>query len=320
MINDLLPWLGIMAGFLGLLWSADRFIEGSAAIAENLGVSKFIIGLTIVAFGTSAPEVVVSLSSAFNKAGDLAVGNALGSNLANIGMVMGITALLFPLPFKRALLSQEFPIMLAIMAVAGWLLSDGQLKFWEGMALISLLIPLIIWLAKFKKSHLDEDIEDLPHYPMPKATMWFVIGLVLLVVSAEILVWGAKEVALDFGVSPLIIGLTVVAVGTSLPELAASITGARQGHHDLAIGNIIGSNIFNLLLVMGLAPVAETVSMEKEVFSRDFVFMAAISLFLAVAMIACVLMKKDGKKPTISRPIGLILLLLYAGYYYLLFA
>ncbi|MBX2807955.1 MAG: calcium/sodium antiporter [Cellvibrionaceae bacterium] len=318
MLTALLPWAAIFAGFIGLLWSADRFIEGSAAMAGNLGVSKFMIGLTIVAFGTSAPEVVVSVSSSLNGSGDLAVGNALGSNLANIGLVLGITALVRALPVHRPILQQEFPIMLAIMAVAGGLLWDGHLQQWEGLLLIGLLLPLLIWLAFFKKANTEADAE-LPHLSSIQAVFWFIVGLILLIVSSEVLVWGAKTLALNWGVSPLIVGLTIVAIGTSLPELAASIGSALKGHHEMAVGNIIGSNIFNLLLVMGVAPTIESLTMDRLVFFRDFLSMTALSVALGCGMlISCA--KSTDNSGQIGRKLGALLLLLYAAYYLLLFA
>ncbi|MEO0443824.1 MAG: calcium/sodium antiporter, partial [Pseudomonadota bacterium] len=151
MLDTILPWVAILLGFIGLVWSADRFIEGSATIAGKLGISKLLIGLTVVAFGTSAPEAIVSISSSLQGAGELAVGNALGSNLANIGLVLGITALIAPIPIKGHILKQEFVIMMVVMAIAGWFLWDAQLSFWEGLLLIVLLLPLLIWIAWSKK-------------------------------------------------------------------------------------------------------------------------------------------------------------------------
>ena len=314
-MTDLLPWLGILLGFAGLVWSADRFVDSSAAIASNLGVPKLIIGLTVVAFGTSAPEIVVSISSALKGAGEIAIGNALGSNLANIGMVLGITALIAPLPVKSHILKQEVPIMLFIMVVAGWLLFNGILSRLEGIVLVGLMIPLMAWLFFSKKQHPEEE-EDIPSMKMLNAAFWFVVGLALLVLSAEILVRGATSVAVSMGISPLIIGLTIIAIGTSLPELAASVMSALKGHHDIAIGNIIGSNIFNLLLVAGIPAIIQPIFMEQAVFSRDYISMVVLSLVLSGAMLLTFLMKKDAK---IGRAVGVLLLLLYMGYYTLLF-
>ena len=316
MFENVLPWLAILAGFIGLVWSADRFVEGSATIAANLGISKLVIGLTVVAFGTSAPEVLVSISSSIKGSGELAVGNALGSNLANIGLVLGITALIVPLPIKGHILKQEFLIMLAVMAIAGWFLWNTYLSFWEGLTLIVLLAPLMCWVTYSKKQH-PEEIEEVETLGIQAGIFWFLIGLTALIASAEVLVWGAQELALSLGVSPLIIGLTIVAVGTSLPELAASIASALKGHHDIALGNIIGSNMFNLLLVMGIAPVIQPITMEKEVFSRDFLAMSGITFVLGSAMLISYL-RNNNQHARLGRLAGAILLLLYISYYGLL--
>ena len=317
LFDTLLPWLAILLGFIGLVWSADRFVEGSAAIAANLGVSKLIVGLTVVAFGTSAPEAIVSISSSLQDTGDLAVGNALGSNLANVGLVLGITALIAPLPVKGHILKQEYLIMLGVIALAGGFLWDAALTFWEGIALMALLVPLLCWIAYSKRQHPDE-LEDIPELSIKIGTFWFFVGLALLIASAEVLVWGAKISATRLGVSPLVIGLTIVAVGTSLPELAASIASALKGHHDIAIGNVIGSNIFNLLLVMGIAPAIQPLALEAAVFSRDFLAMAAICLALGLAMLVSYCRSSDNRGQ-LGRAIGIVLLMLYAGYYSLLF-
>jgi cation:H+ antiporter len=312
---DILPWAAILLGFAGLVWGADRFVDSSAAIASNLGVPKFIIGLTVVAFGTSAPEIVVSISSALKGAGEIAIGNALGSNLANIGMVLGITALIAPLPVKSHILKQEVPIMLFIMGVAGWFLFNGILSRLEGIILVLLMVPLMTWLFFSKKQHPEEE-EDIVSMTVIVATFWFVVGLVGLVFSAEILVRGATTVAANMGISPLIIGLTIVAVGTSLPELAASVMSALKGHHDIAIGNVIGSNIFNLLLVAGIPAIIQPIFMEQAVFYRDYLSMTVLSLLLSGTMLLTFLIKKDAR---IGRIVGAALLLLYVGYYTLLF-
>ncbi|MFT6221074.1 MAG: cation:H+ antiporter [Candidatus Endobugula sp.] len=310
----LLPWLAILAGFIGLMWSADRFIDGSAAIANNFGVPKLLIGLTVVAFGTSAPEIVVSISASLKGAGEIAIGNAIGSNLANIGMVLGITTILAPLTFKQSTLQQEVPIMLAIMGIAGWFLFNGELSRLEGILLVSLMAPLLAWFIYNKKQQ-PEDEEETANMTMFSAAIWFAIGLALLVTSAEILVWGATTVATSFGISPLVIGLTIVAIGTSLPELAASVISALKGHYDIAIGNVIGSNIFNLLLVAGIPAIIQPLSMTQDVFNRDYLSMIALTFALCGLMLGALFIKKN---PTLGRLSGILLLILYAGYYTLL--
>ncbi|GAA5317693.1 MAG: calcium/sodium antiporter [Candidatus Pelagadaptatus aseana] len=320
-----LACIAILAGFIGLIWSADRFVGGSAAIANNLGVSRLIIGLTIVSLGTSAPEIVVSISSALKGAGELAVGNALGSNLANIGLVLAITALIAPMPIQKHLINQEIPILLLVTAIAGITLYDAHLSFWEGVLLAGSLIPLLSLMIWTKKKHPSPEEEDseIPDDSMTKAIFWFVIGLGALIASSEMLVWGARTVAEAFGVSPLIIGLTVIAIGTSLPELAASIMSALKGHHDMAIGNIIGSNIFNILAVMAVPGLVSPLTMDASVFSRDFIAMAAVTLLLCLAIIADYAFGNRGDKGTgharLGRRIGCLLLASYIAYYYLLF-
>lgn len=313
-MTQLLPWLAILAGFVGLVWSADRFVDGSAAIANNFGVPKLLIGLTVVAFGTSAPEIVVSISAALKGTGEIAIGNAIGSNLANVGLVLGITALVAPITVKSYILKQEIPIMLGVMGIAGWFLYNGELTRIEGITLVSLMIPLIGWLIYNKKQHPEEE-EDIASMETWMASIWFLIGLALLIISAESLVWGATTVAIEFGISPLIIGLTIVAIGTSLPELAASVLSALKGHHDIALGNIIGSNIFNLLLVAGIPTIIQPLDMGTDVFYRDYTSMIGISLLLCLMMAWGVLFKKNA---ILGRFSGILLLIAYAGYYTLL--
>ncbi len=337
MTNIWLASIAILAGFIGLIWSADRFVDSSAAIAKNLGVPKFIIGLTIVAFGTSAPEIVVSISAALKGNGDLAVGNSLGSNLANIGLVLGITALIAPLPIQRHLLSHETPILLFVTAIAGYCLYDGKLSMPEGFLLLGSLVPVLSIMVMGKKGHEVAEDEEIPELETGKAAFWFVVGLTLLIISSETLVWGATEVALAFGVSPLIIGLTVIAIGTSLPELAASVMSALRGHHDIALGNIIGSNIFNLLVVLAVPALIQQPEMGMEVFFRDYAAMAGITLFLALAMLLDYSLRANSQNSStrssdasgdtynlvrgrIGKRIGTLLLLAYVGYYWHLFS
>ena len=311
----LLPFLALFAGILGLLWGADRFVAGSASAARYLGISPMVIGLTVVSVGTSAPEIIVSINAALREAGQLAVGNALGSNLANIGLVLGITALVAPIPVNKQILRQESPVLLLITALAGLCLYNGFLGRGESIGLALLVIPLLILVVKYKKKHPDlvDDNEALPELPISHAALWFAVGLVALLGSAEITVWGAKSIAAYAGISELIIGLTVVAIGTSLPELAASVISALRGHHDIALGNIFGSNLFNLMLVMTSAGAIAPITLGSEVFYRDFLAMATMTL-LMVVLVAIALRSRAGR---ISKAMGLLLLVGY-GYYYML--
>lgn len=315
-------WLAALAatgGFIGLVWSADRFVAGSAAMALRMGLSKLVIGLTVVSLGTSAPEISVAIRAAQSGAGELAVGNALGSNLANIGLVLGVTALIAPLPVQRHLLYQEAPLLLAVTALAGFTLHDARLNATEGLLLLGLLFPLLWLTVRYKKRHHGPEEEDVEirDYTPARAFFWFAVGLAALLASAEILVWGARHLALAAGVSPLIIGLTVVAVGTSLPELAASITSALRGHFDLALGNIIGSNVFNILAVMSIPGIIAPVTMNTEVYSRDFLAMLAITLLLVAAISASLWRRPNGAR--LGRRLGALLLGSYSAYYWLLF-
>ena len=323
----------IIIGFVGLIWSADRFVAGAAGIARNMGMAPIMIGLTIVAFGTSAPEIIVAINAALENASDLAVGNAIGSNLANIGLVLGITALVCPIPIPATLLKRELPLLLAATIGAAFFLYDNSLDRIDGVVFLIALTAIFYYLVT-SKSHqpdaeLAADVEHIPELPQKKAWWLFCIGLVLLIISSRILVWGAQEIAQALGVSELIIGLTVVAVGTSLPELAATIASAIKGHHDIAIGNVVGSNLFNLLAVMAMPALISPSPLVPEVFNRDYLSMTAITLLLAAIVLCHKLFTKantpanpatNGKKISrIGRKEGALLLFAYAAYYYLLF-
>ncbi len=311
----------IIVGFIGLVWSADRFVAGAAALALNSGLTPMVIGLTVVSFGTSAPEILVSINASLAGAGDIAIGNALGSNLANIGLVLALTALVANIPVQSHILKDELPVLLIITAVAGFLLSDAHLGRVEGWILLFLLLPsmaYMIWAKQKDLSPQERELEeDIPQMRTTMAVLWFLVGLALLILSSKILVWGAQTTATHFGVSPLIIGLTVLAIGTSLPELAASLVSAIKGHHDIALGNIIGSNIFNLLAVMSIPGILHPLTYEREVFTRDYASMAALTVVLALAVGAALLLRRSNAR--IGKPTGAILLGCYGFYIYLLY-
>jgi len=281
----LLNLTAILSGFLMLIWGADRFVTGASASARNLGISPLIIGLTIVGFGTSAPEILVSAVASINGNPGLAIGNALGSNITNIALILGTTALLIPLNVHSDTIRRELPILLSVMLVALILLQDGELGRLDGTILLGGLVVMIYWIVSLglrsrKNDPLGKEFSDeIPsHMPMSKAIFWLVLGLIVLLLSSNLLVWGAVNVATHFGVSDLVIGLTIVAIGTSLPELAASIISARKGEHDIAIGNVIGSNMFNLLAVLGLPGVIQPGSFDPEVLSRDYPIMIGLTV------------------------------------------
>lgn len=311
--------VAILAGFLLLIWSADRFVIGASGIALNFGVSPLIIGLTIVGFGTSAPEMIVSGVAAYEGTPNLAVGNALGSNITNIALVLGITALVSPLLVHSKILKREYPIMFIIMLLAWALLWDGELNRIDGVILLCGMFALMGFITlmgiKEKKQSgsqdpLEEEFsEEIPKgMSTPMAFLWLFIGLVILLVSSRLLVWGAVNIAHAFHVSELVIGLTIVAIGTSLPELAASIASALKGEHEMAIGNIIGSNMFNLLGVLGIPGIMTGAVLDPNVLSRDYPVMIALSVLLFIFAYG---FKGKGR---LNRFEGGILLMCYVAY------
>jgi len=279
--------LQLTAGFVLLIWAADRLVAGASALARNFGVSTLVVGLTIVGFGTSAPEMIVSAVASFEGNPSLAIGNALGSNIANIGLILGLTALIYPLRVDSGTLRREVPVLALIMFLALVLMLDLEFTRLDGFILLGGLAALIAaMIALGIKSGGTDPIataltgEVMPAMPLTPAVTWTVIGLVLLPLSAHILVQGAVTLALLAGVSDAVVGLTVVALGTSLPELAAAATSAYKREDDLAIGNILGSNMFNLLGVIGIASIIHPMTIELILLHRDLAVMFAISIVL----------------------------------------
>jgi cation:H+ antiporter len=285
----LLPFISILLGLGLLVWGADRFVVGSASLARNLGVPPLLIGLTVVGFGTSAPEMLVSAMAALQGNPGVGIGNAVGSNIANIALILGVTALIAPLTVRSDMLRREYPLLLAVSIGAYLLLLDGDLDLADGMLLllglsISMVFLVRIGLKRRDHDPLAEEMEaELPDtVSMKTAIAWFLVGLAVLVASSRMLVWGAVEVAVAFGISDLVIGLTIVAIGTSLPELAAAVMSALKNEHDLAIGNVVGSNIWNLLAVLGLPGLLAPGAIPPEVVERDMPVMLALTLALFV--------------------------------------
>jgi cation:H+ antiporter len=242
--------------------------------------------MTIVSLGTSAPEIFVSATASLQGSGVLAIGNAIGSNIANMGLVLGITALIAPLPIQSKMLKKEIPILFVVTLIAGFALLNLNIDLMDSILMFICLAITIVWLFRGTEEQQgivgmdEEEAEELNTMSRGKAIFWLVVGLIALMFSAQILVWGAVEVARNFGISELIIGLTIIAIGTSLPELAASVASALKGHHDIAIGNVVGSNIFNLLAVMPIPGLIATTEVTPEVLYRDYGTMLLITLFL----------------------------------------
>lgn len=277
----------VIVGLLLLIWGADRFVHGASATARNLGVPPLLIGLTIVAMATSAPEILVSLVAALRGESDLAIGNAIGSNIANIGLVLGMVALLRPVELKSATLRREMPALLAVSLLTVSLFLDSFLSRVDGLVLLAGLIIVMIWLTRLgiRSSSSDPlqfeyDAEIPKHMTMKIAVFWLIVGIGTLLLGAELMVDGAVDIATALGVSEVVIGITLVAVATSLPELAVSVVSAFRGEYGLAIGNIVGSNIFNLLAVVGIAASIQPSALHPSVLSLHIFVMVAFTLVL----------------------------------------
>ncbi len=280
-------FLAIAAGLALLVWSADRFVDGSASLARHFGMPPLLIGMVIVGFGTSAPEMVVSALAALQGNPGIALGNAYGSNIANIALILGLTALINPIAVHSQVLRKELPLLAAVTALAAGQLADGQITRGDAFVLLAVFGGLMSWtvrqgMQKKPDALANEFEQELGGSVMPvrRALYWVVLGLAFLAGSSRLLVWGAVTIARGFGVSDLIIGLTIVAVGTSLPELASSIVASRKGEHDIALGNVLGSNLFNTLAVVGIAGSIHPMTVGPEVLSRDLLVVGLLTLSL----------------------------------------
>ena len=305
----------VIAGLVLLIWGADRFVHGAAATARNLGVAPLMIGLTVVAFATSAPEILVSVVAALQGEPGLAFGNAIGSNIVNIGLVLGMTAMIRPIRLESATLRREMPALLAVSLLTVSLFLDTFLSRIDGIVMLTGLVIVMVWLARLGMRSaandpiaMDYDAEIPTDVSMPMAIVWLVVGLITLLIGAELLVDGAIGIAKMLGVSEVVIGITIVALGTSLPELAVSLASALKGEYGLAIGNIVGSNIFNLLAVIGIAATIEPAALAPSVLSLHIFVMVAFTLVLFAMTY-----DYDGKAQ-LSRLEGVALLVAFIAY------
>lgn len=306
----------IVAALFMLIWSAGHFVNASASIAKQMGMSTFLIGLTIVALGTSAPEIIVSSTAALSGNQGLAIGNAIGSNIANIGLVLGVTALFASLSVSSMMKKQEIPALLVVTLLTGLLLFDHYLGVMDGAILLFTLVLLMFLVAKKSKStpetvNLEKEADEIDQLPLSQGTIWFIIALVILLISSKLLVWGASGIAIQLGVSEVILGLTVIAIGTSLPELAASIASILKGHADLAIGNVVGSNILNLLAVLSLPGLLAPSALEPAILIRDYSTMLGLTLLMI--FFTCGTFLSQGKS-SVGRLEGTILIFGYSLY------
>lgn len=310
----------LIVGLVLLVWSADKLVFGSAAIARNVGISPLVIGMTILAMGSSAPEMMVSATAAWDGKTDTAVGNVLGSNIANIALILGITAIIKPLSISSGVIRRELPLMIAVTLLAGALLWNNHLGFYEGVLLFVLFGLFLFAMLQISRKEqqsgdafLDEQESEIPEgVSNAKAGMWVALGLILLPLAANILVDNAVIIAKHFGMSDLVIGLTIIAIGTSLPELAASLAGVLKGEDDMAVGNIIGSNVFNILAVMGIPGIINPSVLSEYAMGRDFWVMLGVSLLLVVMCL--------GKSRSVNRLEGIILFICFIGYQVYLFS
>jgi cation:H+ antiporter len=308
--------LALVVGLVMLVWSADRFVEGSASAARYFGMPPLLIGMVIVGFGTSAPEMVVSALAALDGSTGIALGNAYGSNIANIGLILGVTALISPIMVHSTVLRKELPLLTLVTLLAIGLIADLDLSRLDAVVLLLVFGGLMAWTIyqglQQKTDSLAKEVEAETAekaMPLKRAVFWLVAGLLVLIASSRILVWGAVEIAKVFGVSDMVIGLTIVAVGTSLPELASSVIAARKGEHDIALGNVLGSNLFNTLAVVGIAGMIHPFAVGPEMLSRDMVVMGVLTVSLFLISYGF-----RGRQGRINRIEGAALLLAYVGY------
>lgn len=311
----LLSFAAIIVGLAVLVWSADKFVDGAAATAKHLGMPALLIGMVIIGFGTSAPEMTVSAFAALEGNPALALGNAYGSNILNIVLILGVTATISAIAVHSDIIRREMPILLAVTVLSGFLIWDGEISRADAIILLVVFFGIVGWsiysAMRNRQDALSAEVEEeLASHPMSLKTalVWLAVGLVLLIISSRVLVWGAVEIAHALGVSDLIIGLTIVALGTSLPELASSIAAARKGESDLALGNIVGSNLFNTLAVVGIAGAIAPIAVADEVLTRDFPVMLAVTVGLFM-------MAYGFRKPRhLTRWEGILMLSVYVAY------
>ncbi|NKI34800.1 calcium/sodium antiporter [Wenzhouxiangella sp. XN79A] len=280
--------LAVLCGLVLLLWSAERFVVSASTLAARLGMPPLLIGMIVVGFGTSAPEMTVSVLASLGGNPGIALGNAYGSNITNFALILGITAVIAPVAVQSQAVKRELPLLLGLTVVAGYQLLDGEVSRLDAVVLLVLFAGLLLWsLLEAHRRPADPlgddvaaELRQRPDAPIGRSVVGLVVGLAVLIISSRLLVWGAVDIARTFGVSDLVIGLTVIAIGTSLPELASSVVAARRGEHDLAFGNLVGSNLFNTLVVIGLAGLARPLPVSETLLQRDVPVMTGLTVLV----------------------------------------
>lgn len=283
-----LPVLAVLVGLVLLLWSAEQFVASASDLAAHFGMPPLLIGMLVVGFGTSAPEMTVSVLASLGGNPGIALGNAYGSNISNFALILGITALIAPVAVQSQVVKRELPLLLALTAVAGYQLLDGEVSRTDAVVLLVLFAAVLLWsLFEARRRPADSlgddmaaELDQHPARPLGRSLTTLVVGLAVLILSSRLLVWGAVDIAEAFGMSDLVIGLTVIAIGTSLPELASSVVAARRGEHDLAFGNLVGSNLFNTLVVIGLAGLARPLPVTDHLLHRDLPVMLGLTVLV----------------------------------------
>jgi cation:H+ antiporter len=311
----LFPFVSVAGGFVVLVWSAGRFVTGAATVARHFGMPPLLIGMLVVGFGTSAPEMLVSALAAWGDAPGIALGNAYGSNIANIALILGITAAISPVAVHSNVLRRELPILIAATALSIVLLFDLEFSRLDALILLAAFAGVIAWSLRQSRLGSEDSLAvqteaegAARNLSLRGAVIWTALGLTLLVVSSRFVVWGAVQTAQTLGISDLVIGLTIVAIGTSLPELASSLAAIRKGEHDIALGNVIGSNLFNTLAVVGIAGAIRAFPVPPEILYRDLPIMTVLTLLLALA---CTNFYRQGR---VNRVEGAALVAAFAGY------
>lgn len=306
MTTVFLQLLLLILGFVMLVKGADFFVDGAAGIAGKFGIPQLIIGLTIVAMGTSAPEAAVSITSALKGSADISIGNVLGSNIMNVLIILGLTAVLTNVAVQASTLKYEMPFMIAMTVVLGVLgYTGGKIVLWEGIVLWVFFILYLLYLLRMQKNSDEARDEAAESSPVWKLLLSLVLGAIVVVWGSNIAVDAATAIARFVGLSERIIGLTIIALGTSLPELVTSVTAARKGQADLAIGNIVGSNIFNILFVIGTTALITPV-----VFQPSFFLDAIVAVAAAVLLWLCTIRTRE-----LRHPAGVLMLAAYAAYF-----
>lgn len=322
LMSLLLPSALLIIGLVLLVWSSDIFIDGAACTAKHHNISPLVIGVVVLGFGTSMPEVVVATLASLDNAPGLAIGNAIGSNIANIALVLGFTALITPILIKSSIIKRELPVLIAITLGAYALVLDGHLGVMDGVILAITLVVVMVWMIKANKQAAPNDplaeetaheIEEIPEMSKGKAMLYLLGGLIVLMISARMMVSGAEDIAHYFGVPELIIGLTIIAIGTSLPELAAAVAAARKNEADLMIGNIVGSNLFNILAVLAVPALLAPSIVDADAVNIDMPIMLGLTLLMFVLAYP----KKGAAQ--ISKANGALLLALFVAFLVLLY-